>query len=193
MPTVYIVAGPNGAGKTTFARDFLPKYANCDEFLNADMIAQGLSPFDPQKAAFRAGRIMLEEIESHCAGGHDFAFETTLSGRSYLNVFAGLRSHGYSIQLFMVYLENVELALARVRDRVLQGGHDIPEDVMRRRFDRSMTNFFLLYRPLADLWMLFNNSSAPPEAIAFERRGMISIIKPEIYERLLAQYAPRLK
>ena len=120
-PSVYIIAGPNGAGKTTFAREFLPKYADCRNFINADLIAAGMSPFAPESAAFWAGRLMLQEIELSMRRGVDFGFETTLAGRSYLGVIRRLKESGYAVHFFYLWVASVELALARIRERVLRG------------------------------------------------------------------------
>ncbi|MGH9682328.1 MAG: zeta toxin family protein, partial [Candidatus Acidiferrales bacterium] len=162
---VYIIAGPNGVGKTTFAREFLPNYADCRNFVNADLIAQGMSPFSPEAAAFRAGRLMLQEIDLLVRRRVDFGFETTLAGRGHLNLIRHLKSRGYEAHFFFLWVPTVELALSRVRGRVLEGGHDVPEVVVRRRFDRSIRNFLSHYRRLADSWTLFDNSEATPVVI----------------------------
>lgn len=183
-PRLFIIAGPNGAGKTTFASKFLPHYAHCLEFINADLIAGGLSPFAPQAAAFRAGRLVLEQIQAHRARLCDFSFETTLSGRSYVPLLRGLKGEGYTIHLFFLWLPAVELALARVADRVRQGGHDIPEAVVRRRFDKGVQNLFRLYRPLLDSWTIFDNSTETPQIVASEEAGKITIANPDVFARL---------
>ena len=126
----YIIAGPNGAGKTTFAREFLPNYANCRNFINADLIAEGISPFSPETAAVRAGRLMLEEISLVMRRGSDFGFETTLSGRGHLNSVRRLKKRGYSVHFLYLWVPTVELALGRIRERVSRGGHDVPEAVV---------------------------------------------------------------
>jgi predicted ABC-type ATPase len=190
-PNVYIIAGPNGAGKTTFAREFLPKYADCPNFVNADLIAQGLSPFSPETAAFRAGRLMLGEMEAFARQGDDFGFETTLSGRSHLNVIRGLKQRRYEVHVFYLWLPSVELALARVRGRVLQGGHDVPEGVVRRRFGRSITNFLVHYRLLADRWILFDNSAAALSIVASEEQGELRIFETKLYNDLVVGYGRR--
>ena len=162
---IIIIAGPNGAGKTTFATEFLPNEANCPEFINADLIAAGISPFDPDKAAFRAGRLMLEEMRSHIDSGTSFAFETTLSGRSYLQMIPQWRTDGYHVSLFFLRLQSVELAISRVRQRVLAGGHDIPEHTIRRRFTAGFNNFDRLYKPAVNEWALYDNSGISPYLI----------------------------
>jgi predicted ABC-type ATPase len=186
---VYIIAGPNGAGKTTFAREFLPRYAHCRNFINADLIAQGVSPFAPESAALRAGRLMLDEIKLFAGRGENFGFETTLAGRSHLNLMRRLRSQGYAVNLFFLWVPTVELALSRIQGRVAQGGHDVSEDVVRRRFERSIRNFFLDYCSLADSWVLFDNSGREPVPIALEEQGRLRIIEVEAYQALLGRYS----
>jgi predicted ABC-type ATPase len=187
-PKIYVIAGPNGAGKTTFAREFLPRYADCKKFINADLIAQGISPFSPETMAFRAGRLMLEEIEAYAKRRETFGFETTLSGSGHIALLERLKKSGYEVHFFYLWVRTVSLALDRVRSRVLQGGHDVPEDVVRRRFDRSIRNFLLRYRLLADSWMLFDNKSSTPTIVAFQEEGTTHIINQVLYERLLARY-----
>ncbi len=190
-PNVYIIAGPNGAGKTTFAREFLPRYADCTNFVNADLIAQGVSPFSPEAAAFRAGRLMLDEIEILAKRRVDFGFETTLSGRTHLNLVRDLKQRGYAAHLFFLWVAGVELALSRVRGRVMKGGHDVPAAVVRRRFDRSIRNFFLHYRRLADSWILFDNSGAVPSVIAFQKQRKLGIMRKQLYRNLISRYGER--
>ncbi len=189
-PSVYVIAGPNGAGKTTFAREFLPSYADCRNFVNADLIAQGVSPFSPAAAAIRSGRLMIGEIEQYAARQADFGFETTLSGRTHLNLIRDLKKRGYSVHVFFLWVSGVELALSRIRGRVRKGGHDVPAAVVRRRFERSMRNFFAHYRRLADSWLLFDNSGARPKAIALEKRGELRIVQEELYSELSSRYTP---
>jgi len=187
-PQLYIIAGPNGSGKTTFARKFLPDYAKCVEFVNVDLIAGGLSPFDPERVALKAGRIMLEQIHSLGNRGLDFAFETTLSGRSYLRLLSEMKQKkGYNIHLFFLWISSVELALQRIELRVRQGGHDIPEAVVRRRFDKGISNFFHFYRPVVDRWIIFNNSGDVPEVIVFEESGKREVVDPDLFD-LLSRY-----
>ncbi len=166
MKNLIIIAGPNGAGKTTFAREFLPHEANCPTFINADLIAQGLSPFHPEAAAVRAGRIMLELIADCVRRGESFAIETTLSGRNYFRKIPAWKRAGYRVTIFFLELPSVTLAIERVADRVAQGGHDIPETVIRRRFTTGRRNFQNLYKPLADAWRHYDNAGEEPVLIA---------------------------
>lgn len=163
---IVIIAGPNGVGKTTFAREYLPHEAGCPDFVNMDLIASGLSPFDPQRAALRAGRLMLQEIHRRVRAGESFAFETTLSGRSYARLIPRWREVGYHVKLVFLSLPSVGLAVARVSARVAQGGHDIREQVIRRRFDAGLRNFEGVYRALVDSWVLYDNSGPTPLPVA---------------------------
>ena len=159
---IIILAGPNGAGKTTFARAFLPVEAEVPRFINADQIAAGLAAFAPETAAIRAGRLMLEEI-AICAGrGDSFAFETTLSGRSYLRLIRQWRQRGYRVSLYFLSLPYPEIAIERVALRVSQGGHDVPEAVIRRRFASGLDNFHRHYKLAVDDWTLYDNSGTTP-------------------------------
>lgn len=159
---VIIIAGPNGAGKTTFAREFLPNEADCPIFINADLIAAGLAPFSPESVAVRAGRLMLEEIQHRFSARQSFAFETTLAGRGYLRHIRQWQAAGYLVTLIFMRLNSPEEAMARVAQRVRQGGHDIPEAALRRRFDAGLNNFQQLYAPLVDAWTLYDNSGSSP-------------------------------
>ena len=159
---VIIIAGPNGAGKTTFAREFLPNEAGCPQFLNADLIAAGLAPFAPESAALPAARLMLAELERHFQTGQSFAFETTLSGRAYLRHIARWRAAGYRVELIFLRLSSAQEALARVAQRVKQGGHHIPEAVIRRRFAAGLDNLSRHYAPAVDAWALYDNSGEEP-------------------------------
>src|SRR5713226_428641 len=143
---VVIIAGPNGAGKTTFALEFLPAEAGLPLFVNADLIAAGLSPFAPDGAAIRAGRVMLTEIDRHAAAGRSFAFETTLSGHTYLRRIPSWRDQGFVVELIFLSLDSPEEAIARVAMRVRQGGHEVPPEVIRRRFASGMRHFLEVYR-----------------------------------------------
>lgn len=161
-PCVIIIAGPNGAGKSTFARQFLPNEASCPTFVNADLIAAGLSPFDPAAAALHAGRLMLEEIRRHARAGESFAFETTLAGRGYARLIPQWRAAGYWVHLTFLKLQHPDLAVQRVAVRVDQGGHNVPEPVIRRRFTKGWLNFQNPYRELVDSWRLYDNSGEQP-------------------------------
>jgi predicted ABC-type ATPase len=162
---IIIIAGPNGAGKTTFALEFLPKEANCPVFVNADLIAEGISPFIPEIVAFHAGRLMIEEIKRHALNGESFAFETTLSGRTYAHMIPEWRRMGYKIKLIFLYLPDVVTAIERVKNRVKQGGHNVPEQIIRRRYENGWRNFKRLYKQLADAWILFDNSGEKPKLL----------------------------
>jgi len=165
---IIIVAGPNGAGKTTFAREYLVKEAHCPDFVNVDLIAAGLSPFDPDRAAIRAGRIMLSEIQRRVRKGESFAFETTLSGHVYARLIPEWRNAGYRVKLIFLSLPNPEIAIARVAARVAQGGHDVASAVVRRRFDSGLRNFNELYNRLVDKWEWYDNSGNMPRLISEE-------------------------
>jgi predicted ABC-type ATPase len=159
---VIIIAGPNGAGKTTFAREFLPREASCPVFVNADLIAAGLAPFAPNAAALRAGRLMLQELDRHSFSGRSFAFETTLSVRIYLQRIPKWQASGYGVKLIFLHLNSADVAVARVAQRVRQGGHAVPEATIRRRFIAGRQNFERLYAPLVDAWVLYDNSGVQP-------------------------------
>lgn len=167
---IIIVAGPNGAGKTTFAREYLLKEAHCPDFVNVDLIAAGLSPFDPDRAAIRAGRIMLSEIERRVRKGESFAFETTLSGQVYARMIPKWRSDSYRVKLIFLSLPNAEMAIARVAARVAQGGHKVADVIVRRRFHAGLGNFNEIYKELVDKWEWYDNSGNVPRLISEEGR-----------------------
>jgi predicted ABC-type ATPase len=168
LPKIVIIAGPNGAGKTTFAQEFLLREAGCPDFINADLIARGLSPFQSDRVAAQAGRIMLEQVAEYVRRRESFAFETTLSGRVYAKHIQEWRLMGYHVLLLFLSLPNPSLAVARVLSRVSRGGHDIPEATIRRRFTSGLTNFENLYAPIVDEWVLYENSGERPVEL---RRG----------------------
>ena len=159
---IIIIAGPNGAGKTTFARSFLPEEAQCPRFINADLIAAGLSPFAPETAAIKAGRLMLGEIADCVRRGESFAFETTLAGLGYVAKIRHWRAEGYHVSLFFLSLPDAETAMARVAERVRQGGHDIPEAVIRRRFAAGLRNLERAYKPAVDAWARYDSVGESP-------------------------------
>nr|CAX84138.1 conserved uncharacterized protein [uncultured bacterium] len=161
-PEVLILAGPNGAGKTTFATEFLPNEARCRRFVNADLIAAGLNPFDPETAAVQAGRLMLEQLRDLALRRTSFAFETTLSGRGYALRIPEWQSCGFHVKLYFLGLPDADFAIHRVRQRAQLGGHDIPEGTIRRRFTKGLENFRTLYRPLVNKWALYDNSGPTP-------------------------------
>lgn len=182
---VYVIAGPNGSGKTTFAKKFLPDYAKCPNFVNADLIAQGLSPFSPRTAAMKAGRLVLEQIRKLSDKNSDFAFETTLSGKSYISFLKELKKRNYSINIFFLWIPTAELAIGRIQDRVADGGHDVPAADVKRRFHRGIYNFLSYYKPLADTWLLFNNADAVPRLIAQEKNGKTEILDKVLFEKIM--------
>ena len=161
-----IIAGPNGAGKTTFAREYLPLEVGITTFINADLIAAGLSPFAPELAARRAGRLMLEEIDRCAAAGISFGFETTLAGKGYVHRISSWQSLGYVVKLVFLQLQSVEQAMARVQLRVRQGGHSIPPEVIARRFIAGLRNFETLYRPLVNEWQRIDNGGPAPRLLS---------------------------
>jgi len=161
-PQILILAGPNGAGKTTFAREFLPAEAECPTFINADLIAAGLSPFRPEQVAVRAGRIMLELIAEHTKRNDSFAFETTLAARNYAKSIPRWRAQGYRVKLFFLTLPSAEIAVERVAERVRQGGHDIPQETIRRRFVSGLHNFEHVYKPIVNDWKRYDAAGAAP-------------------------------
>ena len=160
-----MIAGPNGAGKTTFAREFLLREASVIHFVNADLIAGGLSPLRPDLAARRAGRMVLAELNRLVKARQDFAFESTLSGRTYLRLVKRWKAAGYRIEIVFLWLPAVQVALQRIAARVRQGGHNVPRNDVLRRFDRSWKNFRALYRPLADAWAVYDNAGEAPRLL----------------------------
>lgn len=181
---IYIIAGPNGSGKTTFATMFLPDYAKCPNFVNADLIARGLAPFEPSNAAIKAGKLVLQQIHEFAERGVDFAFETTLSGKSYVSLLKKLKEKGYTLHLFFLWIPSPELAMTRIKERVREGGHDVPAEDVKRRFARGINNFFQLYESIFDSWMLFDNSKAKPELIAKRRNSHIEMINDNLFKTI---------
>lgn len=162
MPNIIALAGPNGAGKSTVGPPLLKELLGVSSFVNADVIAQGLSAYEPERAALAAGRIMLTRLKQLARAGEDFAFETTLAGRAYAPWIAELRDRGYVYHLVFLSLPSPEFAIQRVEDRVRRGGHSIPPETVHRRYHAGLRNFFALYRPLATTWRFYDNSRPPP-------------------------------
>ncbi|MDB4901616.1 MAG: zeta toxin [Mucilaginibacter sp.] len=165
MPNLYIIAGCNGAGKTTASYTILPEMLNCKEFVNADSIAAGLSPFNPESVAIEAGRIMLERIDTLMKLEKDFAIETTLATRSYVDLIKRARQIGYKVTLVYFWLSSPEEAKQRVATRVRKGGHHIPDDIVERRYYRGIYNFCNLYKTVCDYWAIVNNTKTTPELV----------------------------
>jgi predicted ABC-type ATPase len=159
---ILIIAGPNGADKTTFATEFLPKEAECPNFINADLIAAGISPFRPEASSIQAAKMMLEMMRRYVERGESFSLETTLSGKNYGKLIPEWQKKGYKIKLFYLKLADSEIAIARVNQRVKEGGHSVHEDVIRRRFKTGWNNFQRLYKNLVDEWALYDNSGEHP-------------------------------
>lgn len=185
MPNIFVLSGPNGAGKTTSAMALLPKKLNCVEFVNADVIAAGLSPFCPTNVAIEAGRLMINRLKKLSCEKKDFAFETTLASKSFAAFLKSCKKNGYTTSLLYLWLSNSELAIKRVRLRVASGGHDIPENVIRRRYVRSILNLIHLYLPIVTNCFIFDNSTGKPQEIAKkENNGQIIILDKTKWDTL---------
>jgi predicted ABC-type ATPase len=173
---LYIISGCNGAGKTTVSFNILPEILSCKEFVNADEIARGISPFQPEKVAVEAGRLMLNRISELMEDGEDFAFETTLSTRSYKNRVVQAQQKGYFVTLIYYWLEFPQLAEKRVELRVKEGGHNIPKDVINRRYIKGIQNLFNIYMPVCDYTMIFDNSRPEPALVYELEKGANEIV-----------------
>lgn len=186
-PNLYIIAGPNGAGKTTASFTLLPEVLHCPNFVNADEIARGLSPFAPEAVAFQAGRIMLQRIEELLPQCEDFAIETTLATRSYVHLVHRAQALEYKVHLIFFFLENEEQAIARVAQRVSNGGHNIPESDIRRRFKRGIYNLINLYMPICDSVLVYNNVHTPARLVARKKNQVdkVELIETEMWNQLL--------
>jgi len=184
VPNLFIIAGPNGAGKTAYARRFLPEEMRLQVFLNADLIAAGLSPFAPDQAAYDAGRLMLLRLRKLTDHREDFSFETTLSGRTYAPLLEKLRAAGYHICLDFLWIPELDVSRQRVLQRVSKGGHDIPESVQSRRFHLGLRNLAGIYRPLLHRWRLYDNTSADPHLVAEEVEGRIAVADAPLLARI---------
>lgn len=185
MANVYVIGGANGSGKTTVAKRLLPYFLNVYEYVNADEIAAGLSPFNPESVAIQAGRLMLERLESLKVAQSDFAFETTLAARNFARFLRDCKNLGYTINLIYFWLQTPELAVERVRRRVASGGHDIPEEVVRRRYQSGRINLTQLYLPLSDRWIVYDNSRDEPNLVAKRPLNQEPIIyEPYIWQQI---------
>lgn len=189
-PTCWIVAGPNGAGKTTFALHYLPQVAKCARFINADLIAAGLSPLAPERELLSASRIFLREIEDAIEDGEDFAFETTLSGRGYLSLVKRLLSNSCRVELVYLALPSVEMSRLRVAERVSHGGHNIPLKDIQRRFPRSLNNLLTLYAPNVSRARCFMNAGGTPELVFEQIGSQRHILDDRHYKSLVKQARP---
>jgi len=186
MPSLFIIAGPNGAGKTTYVRDFLPQEMRCREFVNADLIAAGLSPFAPDAAAFEAGRIMLRRLRELADRREDFSFETTLTGYGYTHLLRDLKAAGYRIRLDFLWIPDLAITRARVKQRVKKGGHDIPDDVQLRRFGKGLRMLLEHYRSLVDYWRIYDNTGRHPHLIVEEEDGVLKVNDASMLARIEA-------
>lgn len=188
MPKLYIIAGCNGAGKTTSSYTVLPEILDCEEFVNADEIAKGLSPFNSDAASIQAGRLMLERINVLRDKQMNFSFETTLSTKSFVNFVLGAQKVDYQVTLLFFYLNSEDLAVSRVKTRVAEGGHDIPENVIRRRYNNGLSNLFRLYMPIVDDWVLIDNSGHKYEVVAEGKKMDYDINNEKIWLYLKLRY-----
>ena len=184
MPRCLIIAGPNGAGKTTFAMEYLPELADGFRFINADMIASGLSPFAPEREAAAAGRLFLAEVEACIEAGEDFAIETTLSGRGYLRLIERLKDLGWTVELYYLALPEVRVSKRRVAERVMHGGHNIPEADIERRFPRSLRNLLNDYRIAVSECRCYMNSGGPPQRIFSQFGDTLEVHDANLYAQL---------
>ena len=188
MKTLYLLAGCNGAGKTTAAFTLLPGLLACREFVNADEIARGLSPFQPETVSIQAGRLMLARLKELLATGETFALETTLATRHYLRFIAEARTQGYLVRLLFFWLNSADLAVERVAARVAEGGHNIPEQTIRRRYESGLRQFFGAYRTAVDDWLLFDNSNGPGKLIAQGNATETTVVDTDIWQQLTNEY-----
>lgn len=186
---LYIIAGCNGAGKTTASFTILPEILDCKEFVNADEIAKGLSPFQPEKVSFEAGRIMINRVNELLLLNENFAFETTLATKSYKSKVINAQKNNYNVTLLFFWLQNVDLAIERVKTRVSEGGHNIETEVIRRRYKNGIKNFFGIYLSIADEVMIFDNSFGKPELIAEKvLNSEVTILNEIKFDKLKKQY-----
>jgi predicted ABC-type ATPase len=185
MPDIFVIAGPNGAGKSTSAREMLPSFIGCIEFVNADEIARGLSAFRPETVAIAAGRVMLNRLNTLARQRVNFAFETTLASRFFCPWLKSLQSEGYKAHLIYLWLPSIDLAVERVRQRALAGGHSVPERDIRRRYERSCKNFTSLYSTFMDTWEVYDSSEIEPRLIGFGGKDELNtVLEPEQWNLL---------
>jgi predicted ABC-type ATPase len=193
-PNLIVIAGPNGAGKSTTAPSLLKGTLEVSEFVNADLIAQGLSGFQPEGAVFHAGRVMLERIHYLAKRQINFAFETTLASRSFAPWIEKLLDTGYTFHLVFLWLPDEDFAIARVAERVRMGGHAVPEETIRRRYHKGIGNFFKLYRPLADSWFFYDNSAEDPRLVAYGEHDQEFLVNESaIWHNIRKNYASKRK
>ena len=185
---LYIICGPNGAGKTTASYSVLPKILHCKEFVNADEIARGLSPFNPENVAIEAGRIMLNRIKELLSRNKSFSIETTLATRSYCRLIEKAHQQGYKVTLLFFWLKSPEQAIERVAERVSKGGHNIPQDIIIRRYYEGINNLFKLYMPIVDTWILVNNSETPRTIVATGGKEQVLYIRNNVIFKYLEEY-----
>ena len=188
---LYIISGPNGAGKTTASYTVLPKILHCKEFVNADEIAHGLSPFNPESVAIEAGRLMLKRISELLQRNESFSIETTLSTRSYFRLVEKAHLQGYDVTLLYFWLKSPQQAIERVAERVAKGGHDIPKDIIIRRYWEGLDNLFKIYMPIVDTWILVNNSETPRFIVATGGRDQETTIKDTNHFKIIEEYVKR--
>ena len=184
-PVCTIIAGPNGAGKTTFALSYLPEYAHCRNFVNADLIAAGLSPLSPEREWLAASRLFLREIEQYVTRREDFAFETTLSGKTYLRLIRQLLADGWRVDLYYLWLASVEMSVERVAERVSHGGHDIPREAIIRRYPRSIGNLLHHYAPLCSSTVCLDNAGETPEVIFVQDQAGRGIENQNLFDQMM--------
>jgi predicted ABC-type ATPase len=188
-PNVVILAGPNGAGKSTVAKELLAGALQVQHYVNADTIARGLSDFNADQMAFKAGKIMLEHLHELAEERVSFAFETTLASRTFAPWVAELKNSGYMFHLFFVWVPAAEVSIERVKARVRSGGHNVPEETIRRRYQRGLNNFFRLFKPLADFWKVFDNTEPTKRRVIAEFDGTIEIAhEGEIWDRIRREH-----